>query len=117
MVAGQRTLAEIFYRGLADNDVINALGGYDFLDGGSGFDALNGGSGDDTYALGSEYDRVVDVSGTDTITTANKPKPCGLRRYREPDAARFRQHQRHRQRPQQCFTGNGGANVLRWRWQ
>ncbi|HET9640380.1 MAG TPA: M10 family metallopeptidase C-terminal domain-containing protein [Allosphingosinicella sp.] len=67
--------------GAADADVLNGLGGNDFLfgrggndmlDGGTGDDAMTGGTGDDVYVVDTVGDSVTEVSGegTDEVRTA-----------------------------------------------
>ena len=92
--------AESFFGG-AGNDIIDALGGDDILDGGTGFDVLIGGSGNDTYALGSENDSVVDVSGTDTITSTISRSLANYTGIENLTLLGSGQHQRHRQCPEQ----------------
>ena len=56
--------------GTSQGDTINGAGAYDTLNGGGGADILDGGTGGDTYQLGADItDTLVDVSGTDTVTS------------------------------------------------
>lgn len=49
------------------DNVLAGGAGNDFLDGHEGADLLEGGSGDDTYVIDSPGDRIVELSGLDTV--------------------------------------------------
>ncbi|MGV3573127.1 MAG: M10 family metallopeptidase C-terminal domain-containing protein [Ramlibacter sp.] len=52
------------------DDLLVGGEGNDTLYGGNGIDGLDGGAGDDLYWLESDYDHIVDASGTDTVVSA-----------------------------------------------
>ncbi|MBT8457097.1 MAG: hypothetical protein KJO15_13440, partial [Alphaproteobacteria bacterium] len=52
---------------LAEDDVINGLGGNDMIDGGAGDDVLNGGGGADTILGGYGDDHLIGGAGGDTL--------------------------------------------------
>jgi len=56
--------------GNVGNNSLFGLGGNDTLDGGSGSDTLDGGIGDDYYIVESDTDKIIDLSGNDTLETA-----------------------------------------------
>jgi Ca2+-binding RTX toxin-like protein len=55
--------------GNVGNNSLFGLGGNDTLDAGSGSDTLDGGIGNDYYIVESDTDKIIDLSGNDTLET------------------------------------------------